>query len=137
MTCAQVYAGNKSCYISVYGLKSDGDFYGSLMDVIRQRGAMDCLISDRAKAEISNRVKEVLRAYSIDDWQSEPYHQNQNKAERMIQEVKRYSNWVLNHTGAPPESWLLVFEYVAFIFNRTARKLLNWRTPRSSKRAHP
>jgi hypothetical protein len=43
---------------------------------------MTKLISDSAKLEISARVKDVLRAFIIDDWQSEPYYQHQNFAER-------------------------------------------------------
>jgi hypothetical protein len=74
-------------------------------------------------------VKDILRAFYIKDWQSEPHHQHQNYAERFVAELKKFTNWVLNYTGAPPEAWLLVFKYVVFIMNRTARKLLGWRTP--------
>jgi hypothetical protein len=35
---------------------------------------MDLLISDRARAEVSELVLEILRAYIIDDWQSEADH---------------------------------------------------------------
>ena len=35
---------------------------------------MDLLISDRGEAEISNRVKDILRMYAIEDFQSEPHH---------------------------------------------------------------
>jgi hypothetical protein len=38
---------------------------------IFRKGAMTKLISDSAKLEISARVKDVLRAFIIDDWQSE------------------------------------------------------------------
>ena len=127
--CAQIFVGRKSRFCDVYGCKTDKQFVDTLEDVIRQRGAMDKLISDHAQAEISRRVNEVLRAYHIKDWQSEPYHQNQNYAERFIQEVKRFTNWVLNYSEAPPEAWLLVFKYVVYIMNRTARKVLGWRTP--------
>ncbi len=43
---------------------------------------MDKILSDRAQVEISNKVMDLLRAYRIDDWQSEPHHQHQNFAER-------------------------------------------------------
>ena len=39
---------------------------------------MDKLLSDSAKTEISNKVMDILRAYHISNWHSEPYHQNQN-----------------------------------------------------------
>ncbi len=47
----------------------------------------------------------------------------------MIQEYKKFSNWILRWSGAPPESWFLIFEYLTFIMNRTARRILGWRTP--------
>jgi hypothetical protein len=34
-----------------------------LMDEIRKYGAMDRLISDNAKAQISSRVKDILRTF--------------------------------------------------------------------------
>jgi hypothetical protein len=52
------------------------------MDEICKYGAMDKLTSNNAKAEISVRVKDVLRTLNINDWQSEPYKGNQNFAER-------------------------------------------------------
>lgn len=80
-------------------------------------GAMDELISDKAQAEISNRVSEVLQAYIIKGWQSEPHYHNQNYAERGIQDIKRHTNWVLNTSGAPP---FLAIRYVAYVLNQTA-----------------
>ena len=41
---------------------------------------MDKLLSDSAKTEISNKVMDILRAYHISNWHSEPYPQNQNPA---------------------------------------------------------
>ena len=90
---------------------------------------MDMLTNDRAQAEVSKRVKDVLRSYIIKDWQSEPHQQQQNYAERIYQDVKKNTNWVLNWSGAPAETWLWAFEYVAYIMNRMARQSLNWRTP--------
>ena len=42
---------------------------------------MDKLISDNAQSEISTRVKDILIALFIDDFQSESYHQHQNFSE--------------------------------------------------------
>ena len=64
---------------------------------IRRRGAMDLLISDSAKSETSKKVKDILRAYRIHDFQSEPDHQNQNTTERHIQRLK-------NRTTPAPEN---------------------------------
>ena len=49
-------------------------FINTLSDNIRKRGAMDTLISDGGKYEISKRVTDLLRSLFIQDYQSEPYH---------------------------------------------------------------
>ena len=128
-TCVQIFAGAESYYITAHECRTDGEFASTLEDEIRSHGAMNRLISDRAKAEISKKVEDILRKYIIDAHQSEPYHQNQNPVERHIQDVKRYANYVLTYSGAPGESWVLVIRYVIYIMNRTARNVLAWRTP--------
>ena len=122
--CVQLFVGRNSYYMTVHGMTTDGDFANTLQDEIRHRGAPDQLISDRARAETSQRVGDILRNYAIDDWQSEPHYQNQNIAERFIQEAKKFSNWVKNTSGAPPEAIFYIIKYVCFIFNRTARRNL-------------
>jgi hypothetical protein len=79
---AQFYVGIDTKFCSAYGVKTDGDFSKTLMDVIRKHGAMDKVISDSAQAEISKKVQDILRHLFIDDWQSEPLFKNQNGAER-------------------------------------------------------
>jgi hypothetical protein len=59
-----------------------------LLDNITQCGAPTKLISDRAKVEISERVKQVLRPLHIATWQSEPHQQHQNPAECQYQNIK-------------------------------------------------
>jgi hypothetical protein len=78
---------------------------------------------------ISKKVQDILRSLFIDHWHSEAYFHHQIFVERMIAELKKFSNWVLNWSDAPPEAWFVVFEYVTFIMNRTAKESLNWRTP--------
>jgi hypothetical protein len=51
--CAQIYVGLHTKYCDAFGVKMDGDFSKTLMDVIRKHGAMDQLISDNAQAQIS------------------------------------------------------------------------------------
>jgi len=98
---------------STYWKHPDGEFINTFAD------------------EISNRVnvKTILQNLYIKDWQSEPHHQNQKIAERFIQELKKYANWISNTSGAPPQATFLILKYVYFIFNRTAQGNLSWRTP--------
>ena len=110
-------------------MKTDGQFVNTLEDVIRKRGAMDMLITDGARAEISKRVLDILRAYAISNWQSEPHYQHQNFAENKYGDIKTLINMVLNSTGAPDYTWFLCMQYVIFIMNHIALKKLKWRTP--------
>ena len=78
---AQVFVGRDPLVADAYPMKSGKHFVNTLEDNIRSRAAMDRLLSDSAKTEISNKVMDILRAYHISNWHSEPYHQNQNPAE--------------------------------------------------------
>jgi len=126
---AQVFAGLTTRFVSAHGVKTDKEYPDTLWDEIRKRGAMDIIMSDMAKAEISKTVQNILRMHMIKDWQSEPHMQHQNYSERVYQDVKKRVNWVLNWSGAPPESWFYAFQYVVFIMNRTSVQRLEWRTP--------
>ena len=126
---AQIFIGRESLVADVYGVKTDKQFVKTLEDNIRRRGAMDKLISDGAKAEVSKRAHDILRSYCIEDWQSEPHYQHQNYAERRWGVIKPLVNFLLKKTGAPYSTWLLALEYVCYILNRTATPSLNWKTP--------
>ena len=67
--------------------------------------------------EISHNVNYILRAYNISDWQSEPYHQNQNPAKWRYRIIKAWTNTIMNRTGAPANCWLLILQYVCYILN--------------------
>jgi len=128
--CAQLFMGTNSHVVDAYGMKhSDKEFINTLEDNIRSRGAMNKLISDRAKSETSKKVKDILRSLFIQDWQSEPHHQHQNPVERKIQDVKRTTNRIMHRTGTPAECWLLAVLYVCFLLNHMAPPVLAWRTP--------
>ena len=129
-TAAQFFIGLISRYRSVHPLgTTDKQFIRALMEEIRKRGAMNTLISDQAKAQISARVLEILRTFVIDNWQSEADQQWQNYSERGYKNTKEWVNALLNISGAPPELWLLALYYVCFLQNHTAYKSLGWRTP--------
>ena len=116
---AQIYVGTRSMVTDVYPLKSGTDVQiaNSLLDNITDRGAPTKLISDCGANIISERIKDILRTYIIQAWQSEPYHQNQNPAERRYQDIKKMVNVILQRTGAPAYTWLLCLMYVCYIMN--------------------
>jgi hypothetical protein len=55
----------------IFGMKTDKEVINSLEDNIQKREAMSKVISDRALSKIGNKVKDILRALLINDWQSD------------------------------------------------------------------
>jgi hypothetical protein len=62
VTAAQIFVVLESLVDHVCSLKTDKEFLNTLEDNIRERGAMDKLNSDCAKAEMRSRVKHILQA---------------------------------------------------------------------------
>ena len=90
---------------------------------------MDKLLSDSAKTERSKKVMDILGAYHISNWHSEPYHQNQNPAERRYRTIKSWKNRAMNRSGGPANCWLLCMIYVCYILNHIACGALNGSIP--------
>ena len=123
-TIAQFFCGRDTLVCDAYGIKSTKQIINTLSDNIRKRGAMDTLISDGGKYEISKRVADLLRSLFIKDYQSEPYHQHQNKAENRFGLAKRYTNTVMNTSGCPACCWLLCLQYICVVLNHLASPTL-------------
>ena len=126
---AQVIVGRDSFMADVYPMKSGKQFVSTLKDNIRRRGAMDKLLSDSAKPEISKKGMDILRAYHISNWHSEQYHQNQNPAGWRYRTIKSWTNTVMNRSGAPANCWLLGMIYVCYISNHVVCGILNGPIP--------
>ena len=99
-----------------YGIKSQKHFINALYDNIKTRGAMDTIITDGGKYEISKNITDLLRSIFI-KYESEPYRQHQNKAEKHYGVFKRYINTLMNLTGAPAQCWLLCLVHVYSLLN--------------------
>ena len=123
-TMAQFFCGRDTLVCDAYGIKSTKQFINTLSDNIRKRGAMDTLISDGGKYEVSQRVTDLLRSLFIQDYQSEPYHQHQNKADNRFGLAKRYTNTVMNTSGCPACCWLLCLQYICVVLNHLASPTL-------------
>ena len=86
-TMAQFFCGCDTLVCDAYGIKSTKQFINTLSDNIRKRGAMDTLISEEGKYEIFKRATDLLHSLFIQDYQSEPYHQHQKKAENRFRDI--------------------------------------------------
>ena len=125
-----VDSGVKQALVAdAYPMKIGKQFVNTLEDNLRRRGAMDKLLSDSAKTEISNKVMDILRASHISNWHSEPYHQNQNPAECRYRTIKSWTNTVINRSGAPANCWLLCLIYVCYLLNHIACTALDGKIP--------
>jgi hypothetical protein len=116
-TMLQLYCGCESQLTAVFPMKTESEIAGTLEDFIHFHDAPIALFSDNAKAQIGRTVQEILRMYAIKDFQCEPHHQHQNPAEPWIQEVKKLSNQMLDHTGAPPNLWSLCVLFIVYLIN--------------------
>ena len=125
----QVFVGRNTLVADAYPMKSGKQFVNTLEDNIRRRGAMDKLLSDSAKTEISNKVIDILRAYHISNWHSEPYHHIQNPAEWRYRIIKSWTNTVMNRSCAPANCWLLCLIYVRYLLNHIACSALDGKIP--------
>ena len=126
---AQVFVGRDTLVADAYPMKSGKQFVNTLEDNIRRQGAMDKLLSDSAKTEISNMVMDILRSYHISNWHSEPYHQNQNPADWRYRTIKSWTNTIMNRSGAPANCWLLCLIYVCYLLNHIACSALDGKIP--------
>ena len=126
---AQIFVGKRTLVTDVYPLKSQKQFVNTLEDNIRFRGAMTKLISDNAKVEISNKVKDIIRMYHSSSWNSEPCHQNQNPAEGRYCTLKSWTNTIMNRSGAPADCWLLCMIHASYILNHLSCEALAGNVP--------
>ncbi|KAL7570793.1 hypothetical protein ACA910_014422 [Epithemia clementina (nom. ined.)] len=126
---AQFFAGRKTLVCDVYPLQRDKQFINALEDIIRKRGAMESLISDRAQVLISKKVDDLLRSLLIKVFNSEPHHQHQNFAENMFGTTLEWTNQIMNFSGARACMWLLALQYVVYLRNYLASPALDGQCP--------
>ena len=106
-TMAQFFCGRDTLVCDAYGIKSTKQFINTLSDKIKNWGAMDTLISDGGKYEVSKRVTDLLCSLFIQDYQSERGNR--------FGLAKRYTNTVMNTSGCPAFCWLLCLQYICVV----------------------
>ena len=123
-TMAQFFCGHDTLVCDAYGIKSTKQFIITLSDKIRKWGAMDTLISDGGKYDISKGVTDFLHSLFIQDYQSESSHQDQNKTENCFGPAKHYTNTVMNTSGCLACCWLLCLQYICVVLHHLASPTL-------------
>jgi len=127
--CCQIFAGVKSKFVSQYGLLNESQGADALLDFFRQEGVPISIVRDNSKMQASNLWTDYMRRFWVKDKFIEPYHSNQNPAERIMAVIKEKMQRLMIDTGAPPEAWFLAAQHVADVHNNTANSALNGRTP--------
>ena len=123
-TMAQFFCGHDTLVCDAYGINSTKQFINTLSDNIRKWGAMDTLISDGGNYDISKGVTDLLHSLFIQDYQSESYHQDQNKTETCFGPAMRYTNTVMNTSGYLACCWLLCLQYIFVVLHHLASPTL-------------
>jgi hypothetical protein len=108
----QCFVGHDSKHLAVYMVKTDKAYPICLEEYIRTHGAPK-------RAETSEAAKEIYHNFGIADSNSEPYYQNQNAAEREIQDVKKEMELLMNITNTPDNMWPLCAEFVCLVKNHS------------------
>ena len=115
----QIFTGVTSHITEGFPLHSESDIHETVEAFITKHGAPTNLRSDNARAQIGKKVQDILRHLFIGFGTSdEPEQQNQNPAERRIQDIKKMTNSVMDRTATPANLWLLCTIYVIYVLNR-------------------
>ena len=85
---------------------------------------MDTLISDGGNYDISKGVTDFLHFLVIQDYQSDSYHQDQNKTETCFGPAMRYTNTVMITSGYLACCWLLCLQYIFVVLHHLASPTL-------------
>ena len=128
-TMAQFFCGHDTLVCDAYGIKSTTQFINTLSDNIRKWGAMDTLTSDGGKYEIPKGVTNLLHSLFIQDYQSESYHQDQNKTETCFGPAKRDTNTVMSTSGYRACCWLLCLQHIFVVLHHLASPTLQGKCP--------
>ena len=110
-------------------MKPDKLFNNELEDTIKQRGPMYKFFIDSIQDETTGRMKYILRGYIICNWSSEPNEQQQNPAECKCLHIKYTTNYLMERTSSPVNTWLIALMYTCHLLNYEASSQLDLPTP--------
>ena len=119
-TMTKFFYGHDTFTCGTYGIKSTKQFINTLSANTRKWGAMITLTSDGGTYDISKGVTDLLHSLFIQDFKSEPYHQQQNKVKNRFGHAKHYPKTVMNTSGCPACSWLFCLQYICVVLNYLA-----------------
>ena len=126
--CVQLFVHVKSDYVFARCMQRESHSHGAYQDFIREIGAPQLLVTDNSQTQTGKLWEVTSRKTMIKQRKFAPYNQNQNKAERRIQDAKHKTMLVMYHADAPLDFWCYALLHVIDCMNYTAKKSLGWRT---------
>ena len=128
-SCVQLFVCTLSKFIFVRCLQCEKQSHAAYEDFIREIRAPSLLCTDNAKTQTGEMWTATSRKFQIQQRITVPHNQNQNHAERSIQEIKHNTMRVLYETNAPLEFWCYCLIFVVDCYNHTAKASINDRVP--------
>ena len=119
-TMTKFFYGHDTFTCGTYGIKSTKQFINTLSANTRKWGAMITLTRDGGTYDISKGVTNLPHSLFIQDFKSEPYHQQQNKVKNRFGHAKHYPKTVMHTSGCPACSWLFCLQYICVVLNYLA-----------------
>lgn len=127
--CFQLFSLQECKFDTTYLMKAKSQAIDALGDFVRYYGAPNLLVHDGAKEMKSNKWLDFVRRYAIPEHPSEPYHQNQNLAERRGGDIKTGLWFLLLECKAPVIYWCYALTFLVYCRQYIARRSLQYRTP--------
>ena len=131
--CFQMFAFKKSKFDKIHLMRKESQNHEKYLDVIRDIGAPDFVVTDNAKSMTGSKWSNTNRYYCIGQGTSEPHHQNQNYSEGRGGNAKNKLIKLFHETPhAPIHYWCYGLEHIDHLSGYLANKSLNGRTPREA-----
>ena len=130
-TDVELVVGTKRLLMDFYaiGYNSGLNIAKFIQDCFCERGIPINTWSDNAQEDLMWSVRKLLCAYGVVSNKYESHKQNQNPAERRIQDIKGTSLTALDCSETPIWSYILCMAYVVLILKCMSRRSLSWHTP--------
>ena len=130
-TCVQLFVATHWDLIWVKLLRRESQVPGAYIDFCKEVGAPNELLTDNSKVQSGRKFQEINRKNKTDHNFTTPHCQNQNVAERKIQDVKHKAIMVLYRADAPLSFWCFATRFIVDCLNHTAKAKLNWQIPQA------
>jgi hypothetical protein len=121
---AQILVESKTLVKDVYPTMTESQTPCTLEHNIKDRGAVDTIISHDTMAAIGPRIKAISELDAVKNYQSEPNHQHQNYAEKRVGTLKDDNNHAMDRSGAPGNLWPLALIFLCILLNLTSNHIL-------------